>query len=145
MRQMSLAMRSTETTPTNNVGHSRANSNVMNKIISNGPIHNSTAKNIPNSSNEIPNGKQNSNASPGNEMHGLIMSPEQNSSNTNQLPAKSSTKHSPDMNGNTKDNNLHLQHLLAEKESLLIRGYTEQDKLIKELNTHIDKAKNGFK
>ncbi|KAG8190315.1 hypothetical protein JTE90_014421 [Oedothorax gibbosus] len=142
MRQMSMAMRSTETTPTSNVGQSRVNSNTMNRI-PNGPIPNNIAKNVANSSNETLTAKQKTNTC--NETNGLVTSPEQSSSNTNQFPAKHPTKHSPDMNGNTKDNNLHLQHLLTEKESLLIRGYTEQDKLIKDLNTHIDKAKNGFK
>lgn len=132
MRQMSMAMRSTETTPTSNAGQLRVNSNATNRI-PNGPV----LKTVANSANET---KQNSNTC--NETNGLVTSPEQSSSNTNKFPK---TKHSPDMNGNTKDNNLHLQHLLTEKESLLIRGYTEQDKLIKDLNTHIDKAKNGFK
>ncbi|CAL1262116.1 unnamed protein product [Larinioides sclopetarius] len=154
LRQMSLAMHGTETVPTSSAGHTRPNtSTMMNKIISNGPILNSIAKCMTSISNET--GKQNSNVSvcTPSDMTGLTPSPpEQSLPNANQLPSKSSTiskstKESPDLNGNTtaKDTNLHIQHLLAEKESLLIRGYTEQDKLIKELNTHIEKAKNGFK
>ncbi|GFY71775.1 centrosomal protein of 120 kDa [Trichonephila inaurata madagascariensis] len=152
MRQMSLAMHGTETVPTSSMCHTRPSPNtMMNKIISNGPILNSIAKCITSIANET--GKQNSNVSVStpNEITGLTPSPEQSSPNVNQLPSKSSiskpTKDIPDLNGNTtaKDTNLHIQHLLAEKESLLIRGYTEQDKLIKELNTHIEKAKNGFK
>lgn len=151
---MSLAMHGTETVPTSSACHNRPNtSTMMNKIMSNGPILNSIAKCMTSISNDT--GKQNSNVSvcTPSDMSGMTPSPpEQTLSNANQLPSKSSTtskptKESPDLNGNTtaKDTSLHIQHLLAEKESLLIRGYTEQDKLIKELNTHIEKAKNGFK
>ncbi|GIY03061.1 centrosomal protein of 120 kDa [Caerostris darwini] len=153
IRQMSLAMHGAETIPTSSVCHTRPSPNtMMNKIISNGPILNSIAKCMTSIANDA--GKTNSNpvCTP-NEITGSTPSPpEQSSTNVNQIPPKSSgiprpTKDLPDLNGNTtaKDTSLHIQHLLAEKESLLIRGYTEQDKLIKELNTHIEKAKNGFK
>ncbi|GIY71368.1 centrosomal protein of 120 kDa [Caerostris extrusa] len=153
IRQMSLAMHGAETIPTSSVCHTRPSPNtMMNKIISNGPILNSIAKCMTSIANET--GKPNLNplCTP-NEITGSTPSPpEQSSTNVNQIPPKSSgiprpTKDLPDLNGNTtaKDTSLHIQHLLAEKESLIIRGYTEQDKLIKELNTHIEKAKNGFK
>lgn len=53
-------------------------------------------------------------------------------------------KHLPDLNGNTNtsENNPQLQHLLTKKDAILTTGkYTEQDKLIRDLNVHIEKAK----
>ncbi|XP_054722756.1 centrosomal protein of 120 kDa-like [Uloborus diversus] len=52
---------------------------------------------------------------------------------------------SSDMNGNTTSN-VHVRQLLAKKDTLLRAGmYSEQDRLIRDLNVHIDKAKMATK
>ncbi|XP_071042399.1 centrosomal protein of 120 kDa, partial [Parasteatoda tepidariorum] len=141
MRQMSLAVHGAETSHLNSPiqNHHSISNATVNRLISNGPLQNSSAKCLTSISDEVTE-KHNSNehSSPS----GLEKSPVSMTLHSKPSGIPKLSKDLPDLNGNTtsKDNNF-LQKLLADKEKLILSGYKEQHKAIKDLNIHIDKAK----